>query len=76
MGERILPEGWVDFVANPAPAWTAPEYGGLFWLNRTGQWNVPEDAFYMNGAGGQRVFIIRSHDLVVVRLGHRARAQA
>ncbi len=76
MSERILPEGWVDFVASPAPAWTAPEYGGLFWVNRTGQWNVPEDAFYMNGAGGQRVFIIPSHDLVVARLGHRAGASA
>ena len=76
MGERILPEGWVDFVASPAPAWEEPEYGGLFWINRTGQWNVPEDAFYMNGAGGQRVFIIKSHDLVVARLGHRAGASA
>ncbi len=76
MGERILPEGWVDFVASPAPAWEEPEYGGLFWINRTGRWNVPEDTFYMNGAGGQRVFIIPSHDLVVARLGHRAGASA
>lgn len=74
MGERILPEGFVDFVSSPAPGWTEPEYGGLFWLNRTGRWSVPEDAFYMNGAGGQRVFIIPSHDLVVARLGHRAGA--
>ena len=69
-GERLLPEGWVDFVRTPAPAWDEPEYGGLFWLNRTGAWPVPEDAFYMSGAGGQVTLIIPTHDLVVVRLGH------
>jgi CubicO group peptidase (beta-lactamase class C family) len=69
-GERLLPEGWVDFVRTPAPAWDEPEYGGLFWLNRTGAWPVPEDAFYMSGAGGQTAIIIPTHDLVVVRLGH------
>jgi CubicO group peptidase (beta-lactamase class C family) len=31
---------------------------------------VPEDAFYMSGAGGQTTIIIPTHDLVVVRLGH------
>jgi CubicO group peptidase (beta-lactamase class C family) len=69
-GERLLPAGWVDFVRTPAPAWAKPEYGGLFWLNRTGEWPVPEDAFYMSGAGGQTTIIIPTHDLVVVRLGH------
>jgi CubicO group peptidase (beta-lactamase class C family) len=69
-GERLLPEGWVDFVRTPAPAWDEPEYGGLFWLNRTGAWPVPADAFYMSGAGGQTTIIIPTHDLVVVRLGH------
>jgi CubicO group peptidase (beta-lactamase class C family) len=69
-GERLLPEGWVDFVRTPAPAWVEPVYGGLFWLNRTGAWPVPEDAFYMSGAGGQTTIIIPTHDLVVVRLGH------
>jgi CubicO group peptidase (beta-lactamase class C family) len=69
-GERLLPEGWVDFVRTPAPAWDEPEYGGLFWLNRTGAWPVPADAFYMSGAGGQSTIIIPTHDLVVVRLGH------
>ena len=69
-GDRLLPEGWVDFVRTPAPAWEKPEYGGLFWLNRTGAWPAPADAFYMSGAGGQTTIIIPTHDLVVVRLGH------
>jgi len=69
-GERILPEGWTKFVSTPAPAWNKPVYGGLFWVNGDGAWNVPKSAYYANGAGGQRTFIIPTHDLVVVRMGH------
>ncbi len=75
-GERLLPEGWADFVRTPAPAWSKPVYGGFFWLNRTGRWPVPEDAYFMAGAGGQYTIIIPTHDLVVVRLGHYKGAQA
>jgi len=75
-GERLLPEGFVDFVRTPAPAWSRPEYGGFFWLNRTNLWPVPADAFYMAGAGGQFTLIIPTHDLVVVRLGHYKGEQA
>jgi CubicO group peptidase (beta-lactamase class C family) len=69
-GKRLLPEGFVEFVQTPAPAWKQPVYGGLFWLNRTGEFNLPRDAYSMAGAGGQRVFICPSLDLVVVRMGH------
>jgi CubicO group peptidase (beta-lactamase class C family) len=69
-GERLLPEGWVDFVRTPAPAWPEPVYGGMFWLNRSRAWPLPEDVYYMAGAGGQYTIIIPTHDLVVVRLGH------
>jgi CubicO group peptidase (beta-lactamase class C family) len=72
-GERILPEGWVKFVSTLAPAWKAdnrPIYGAFFWINGDKTFPVPEDAFYMAGAGGQTTLIIPSHDLVVVRLGH------
>ncbi len=71
--ERILPEGFVDFVSSVAPAWEAdgrPIYGGFFWINTTGTFPVPRDAYYMSGAGGQTTLIIPSHDLVVVRQGH------
>lgn len=70
VGERLLPEGWTKLVATPAPAWKKPEYGALFWLNRTGEWPVPESAYMMIGAGGQKVIVVPSHELVVVRLGH------
>jgi CubicO group peptidase (beta-lactamase class C family) len=72
-GERILPEGYVKFVATVAPAWEAdkrPIYGGFFWINGDGTFPVPKEAYYMAGAGGQTTLIIPSHDLVVVRLGH------
>ncbi len=78
-GERILPEGYVDFVSTLAPAWKAdgrPIYGGFFWLNGTETFPVPREAYYMAGAGGQTTLIVPSHDLVVVRLGHYKGAQA
>ena len=73
MDERILPEGFAEFVSTLAPAWEAdgrPIYGGFFWLNGTESYPVPKDAYYMAGAGGQYTLIIPSHDLVVARLGH------
>ena len=72
-GERILPEGFVKFVSTLAPAWVAdhnPVYGGFFWINGDGSYPVPRNAYFMSGAGGQKVMIIPSHELVVVRLGH------
>ncbi len=72
-GERILPEGYVKFVSTLAPAWEAdkrPIYGAFFWINGDGKFPVPQEAYYMAGAGGQTTLIIPSHDLVVVRLGH------
>jgi CubicO group peptidase (beta-lactamase class C family) len=71
-GERVLPGGFVDFVSSPAPGWDEPVYGGLFWLNGDGAWSIPESAYFMAGGGGQRTFVIPTHDLVVVRLGHFA----
>ncbi len=70
-GQRLLPEGFTQFVRTSAPAWRRPEYGGQFWINGLGQWNLPRDAYFMSGAGGQHTFIVPSHDLVVVRMGHQ-----
>jgi CubicO group peptidase (beta-lactamase class C family) len=70
-GERLLPEGWSDFVATPAPAWRRPVYGAFVWLNRAGQLRLPIDAYYMLGAGGQYTIVVPSRELVVVRMGHQ-----
>lgn len=68
--ERILPEGWVDFVRTPAPGAADRNYGGLFWLNRGGALpRAPEDTYYAAGFMGQYTAIIPSLDMVIVRLG-------
>jgi CubicO group peptidase (beta-lactamase class C family) len=73
-GERILPEGYVEYANTLAPAWEADgrhTYGGaFFWVNRDGGLPIPESAFRMAGAGGQSAHIVPTHDLVIVRLGH------
>lgn len=72
-GEQIVPEDFVKFVSTVAPAWKKdgrPIYGGFFWINGNDTFPIPADAYYMAGAGGQYTFIIPSHDLVVVRMGH------
>lgn len=77
MGERILPEGWVEYTTTPAQGAKRGEYGAQFWLNAGSPENksirdfpdVPEDMFYCSGYEDQYVFIIPSKNLVVVRLG-------
>ena len=70
MGERLLPEGFVRFVAAPAPAWPQKNYGGMVWVNGDSSWNLPRDAYAFRGAGGQDVYVVPSHELVIVRMGH------
>lgn len=68
-GDSILPKDWVRYTTSPAPA-SKGRYGAQFWLNRSRNLpNVPEDMFYCQGHRGQRIFIIPSRHLVVVRIG-------
>jgi CubicO group peptidase (beta-lactamase class C family) len=69
-GERLLPEGFVKFIATPAPAWRDSSYGGMVWVNARGTWNLPRDAFAFRGAGGQETYVVPSRELVIVRMGH------
>ena len=69
-GERILPEGWVEYTATPASG-SQDCYGAFFWLNRNKFWpDAPADMFYCQGHDGQEIFIIPSKDLVVVEMGY------
>jgi len=76
-GQRLLPDGWVNYSVTPASANKRNEYGAQFWLNLNPEdpnaqrrWpDVPTDAYLMDGYQGQRVVIIPSQQLVVVRLG-------
>jgi hypothetical protein len=69
-GERILPEGWVEYTTTPGSA-SNDGYGSFFWLNKDKYWpDIPEDMFNCQGHDGQQVFIIPSKSLVVVTLGY------
>ncbi len=73
-GKRILHEDWVDFSA---AATLDTDYGAGFWTNRSEhpsakgrvRAGIPRDAFFASGDLGQRIVIIPSQHLVVVRLG-------
>ena len=68
-GERILPEGWVEYTHTPAKA-SENGYGAFFWLNQDGEMaDVPKNTYSCQGFQGQRVFILPDQDLVVVRMG-------
>ncbi|MEM9011369.1 MAG: serine hydrolase [Pseudomonadota bacterium] len=74
-GDQILPAAFAEFVRTPATrAWAHdPYYGGFFPTNATGIIpSLPADAFWMSGGGRQRVVIVPSLDLVIVRMGHMA----
>lgn len=68
-GEQIFDESWAKYVATPTPT-SKGSYGGQFWLNAGGKYpDVPKDMFYCSGFQGQKVIIIPSHELVIVRFG-------
>jgi len=69
-GERVLPEGWTEFVSTPAPADAKKNYGGMFWLNLPPRMDrVPKDTYWSSGFMGQVTMVIPSRDMVVVRMG-------
>ncbi len=75
-GKRILPEGWVKWSATPTVE--SPEgYAAGFWTNRGDSRGAkarvkdgfPADSFMAVGALGQRIVIVPSKNLVIVRMG-------
>lgn len=74
-GERLLPQGWADYVATPAP--DQPEgrggigYGAQFWLLGPEQ-GLPEGTYAAMGNRGQYVVIVPERQIVIVRRGFDA----
>ena len=70
LGERLLPEGWVDYTRKTANG-SEGKYGAFFWLNYSGidYPDVPRDMYCCRGHDGQYIYIIPSKQLVVVRTG-------
>jgi CubicO group peptidase (beta-lactamase class C family) len=73
-GRRLLHEDWVDLSA---AATLDTDYGAGFWTNRSEHENargrvrlgIPRDAFFASGDLGQRIVILPSQGIVIVRLG-------
>lgn len=68
-GEQLFDENWANYVATPTQT-SKGRYGGHFWLNAGGKYpDAPKDLYYASGFQGQKIFIIPSKDLVIVRFG-------
>lgn len=66
-GQRILPEGWVDYARTPAPAQPTDSergYGAHWWLLRDDL-----GTFFASGYLGQYIFLVPALDLIIVRNG-------
>lgn len=76
-GERLLPEGWVNYSTTPAPQAPQGRYGAHWWLNAGDPGkpesrpypSLPADLYYASGHEGQYIVVIPSRQAVIVRLG-------
>src|SRR5206468_11929382 len=73
-GKRLLHADWVDLSA---AATLDTDYGAGFWTNRSEHphakgrvaLGIPRDAFFASGDLGQRIVILPTQHMVIVRLG-------
>ena len=72
-GQQILPEGFVSWMREEAPASNGLYGRGHLWLQGPGSddsgFNLPQDIYWLRGHDGQTTAVVPSQDLVVVRLG-------
>lgn len=83
-GRQVLPAGWVAEMTRPSAAnpnyglqvWLGSPADGVRRYNRMSGLVAPHsepylapDVVYFDGAGGQRVYIVPSAELVIVRIG-------
>jgi CubicO group peptidase (beta-lactamase class C family) len=73
-GERILPEGWVEYTRSPSPADPRKHYGAHFWLDVPDEYggtggSLPQGALHAVGHEAQFVTIVPAREAVIVRLG-------
>ena len=85
-GKQAIPQGWVAEMTTPSAAyenygmqlWLGKTYEPLrtydpnitFFGNGHSEPFVADDIFYLDGAGKQRVYMIPSRELVILRTGH------
>jgi CubicO group peptidase (beta-lactamase class C family) len=84
-GRQIVPSAWIDRMIQPSVhnpnfglnVWRADPYVKQRWYGNpephmgtiTGEAWVDPGIFFLDGAGGQRVYVSRAEDLVIVRMG-------
>ncbi|MEO0788540.1 MAG: serine hydrolase [Bacteroidota bacterium] len=78
--DQIVDGEWIDYLRKSVC--TRPEhvpgkaeseecnYGGHFWLKSIAEPNMPDDAILMRGFQDQRVIILPTQNMLIVRLGH------
>ncbi|HEY6142115.1 MAG TPA: serine hydrolase [Flavobacterium sp.] len=68
-GEQIIDKSWIKFASTPTNT-SKGRYGGHFWLNAGGEYpNAPQNMYYCSGFQGQKIFILPSQNMVIVRMG-------
>ena len=88
-GEQVLPAGWVDQMITPSKAnpnygmqiWLGTEHKEFrpydarleSFANIHREPYKAEDVFFMDGIGKQRIYIVPSKSLVIVRTGYNSR---
>ena len=83
-GRQVVPESWIAAMASPSAAnaqyglhvWLGRDHTPQRAYSTQNPVKVPhsepflaEDIVYFDGFGGQRVYVLPSHDLTVVRIG-------
>ena len=72
-GDTLLTPEWVDYMTTASEE-SGGSYGATFWRKESDEEralvDVPDDVFFADGFLGQRVYVIPSKHLVVVRMGY------
>ncbi len=68
-GKQILSKEWIEYTTTPVQS-SKGRYGAQFWLSTPTEFpDVPQDMYFADGFQGQRIFIVPSKDLLVIRFG-------
>ena len=78
-GKQVVPADYIAAMTTPSSL--EPDYGLHLWLGNEGiraedqdhdEQFLAEDLLYLDGKHRQRVYVIPSRELVIVRVGERA----
>ncbi len=81
-GQQLLPADWMQrTTTHQASAGEETGYAAGWWVNKLANGSLvdptlPADAFWASGHDGQRLYVVPSADLVVVRLGFSPKIDA